>query len=208
MRKLGIVSRQPSACRQSGMTLMELMVAIFLLALGMAATLPLLSMAVLGNNRSKIDTQAVLISQLVLEETADAAKTNGTGSAAGSVVVTDCQNNQIVDAGGSPVTIYAYGCTASGGCGCPLKSGTANIDWTAGSSSCGGSYAYYSTCGGPHSAPVVYEVRWNIQPVNGLNDTEIVSVSARLKGSGAGQADTKMNQFTIPVTLHTLYGWR
>lgn len=207
MKRPGIVSKQPSAHRQSGMSLMELMVALLLLALGMAATLPLFTMALLGNNRSKIDTQAVLISQVVLEETADAAKTNGTGATAGSVTVMDCRGNQIVDAGGAPVTIYAYGCTNAAGCGCPLKSGTSDIDWTASQSSCAGSYAYYSSCGDTPESRAVYEVRWNIKPVNGLSDSEIVSVSSRLKGSEAGSNNFRLTEFTIPVTLHTLYGW-
>ena len=186
--------------RQTGMSLIELMFALVILVLAMAATLPLFVIAVAGNNRSKIDTQAVLVTQMFLEEISDASKSSGNGN----VVVNSCDGSQVVDGGGNPVTIAAFSCASPGGCGCPLSTAGRDIDWTKGTSSCtNGGYAYYTTCSGSSSA-VTYEVRWNFQPV--LTSGQLIAVSGRLKGSPAGTAAQRIPQFMIPITLHTLYG--
>ena len=188
----GFVRRQRN--RLAGMTLIEVMMAIAILAVGIAATLPFFAIAAAGNGRSKIDTQAVLVSQMFLEQISDI----GAGNAAGTAIIKDCPGNTVLSVSDSNIT----SCTdTTSGCGCPLNA-SKDIDWTSAASNCGTSIASYTSCGTP---ALQYEGRWNIRAASG---GELVSLSTRLKGSAAGTSAGAKNQlvFAMPVTLHTLFG--
>jgi prepilin-type N-terminal cleavage/methylation domain-containing protein len=53
--------------KQAGMTLVELMIAMVVLAVGMAGVLLMITSGIASNNRNRLDTGATNISQLVME---------------------------------------------------------------------------------------------------------------------------------------------
>src|SRR5690349_2718598 len=54
----------------SGMSMLELMIAMAVLAVGMTAVTALFHSAILTNNRAKVDTSATMLAQTVLEKIA------------------------------------------------------------------------------------------------------------------------------------------
>jgi prepilin-type N-terminal cleavage/methylation domain-containing protein len=191
------VKRYRPGSRQAGMSLIELVIALAILMVAMAGTLPMLTVAVAGNSRSKWDTQGVQVSQMFLEQISDVGASNGGGNRTFSI--TDCAGNSV------PVNVDI--CTATApGCGCPLDSVYKNIDWTQAQSTCTDAssnqyYAYYTTCGPTGSS--IYEVRWNVMQVAmKTSNYQMVSVSTRMKNSPT----TGTQLFSIPITLHAMYG--
>lgn len=165
---------------QTGMTLLELMIAMGVLAVGMGGVLVLFTGAISANNRNKVDTEAVLTSQIFLERISDA---NGT-----SFNVTDCQSNAIT------VTTVAGGAA--------LDAVNKNIDWTQAAGSVPSGYLQtYVSCAGLAGTQVTFEVRWNITSpaVTGLAGSKLISVSTRPKNSPTGGLFV-----AVPITLRTI----
>src|SRR5579863_4304062 len=70
---------------ESGLTLIELMIAMTVLAVGLAGIMAIVIAALYGNARNRTDTGATLISQMVIEQMADMS------SSANTVFqITDC----------------------------------------------------------------------------------------------------------------------
>src|SRR6266567_7798647 len=65
---------------QSGMTLIELMIASVVLIFGMLSIMGLLMLAIGNNGRSKIDSGATMLSQVVLEQVSAKLAGGGPGS--------------------------------------------------------------------------------------------------------------------------------
>src|SRR5579864_1632158 len=97
--------------RQKGMTLIELMLALFILAVGLAGGMILVSTAIASNNRNKLDTTATLISQTILERILQ----QGASSTA-VITLTDCLNN--------PLNINTTSGAAPAGAGSPTANGS------------------------------------------------------------------------------------
>src|SRR5919204_3920614 len=74
--------------QQSGFTLLELMIAMAIAAVGLLAVLGLFIIAIANNSRSKRDTTATLLSQSVLEQILQ----GGTNSLA-TITMSDCVGN-------------------------------------------------------------------------------------------------------------------
>src|SRR5665213_2352203 len=73
---------------QSGMTLVELMVAMVILAIGLGALTNLLVVAMASDNKNSKDTSATLLAQMVIEQiSAQHPNSNA------SILVTDCAGN-------------------------------------------------------------------------------------------------------------------
>ncbi len=95
----------------SGMSMIELMMAMTLLAVGMAGVMILITSSIASNNRNKQDTTATVLSQMMVERLA-AAGVNPTTT----FEITDCQSNTItVDPRGNTSGSFDYkGCSAAG----------------------------------------------------------------------------------------------
>jgi len=169
---------------ESGMTLIELMIASVVLIFGMLSIMGLLMLAIGNNGRSKIDSGATMLTQVVLEQVSAKLAGGGPGS------ITD---NSACGAGpGTKHTINEQpgGANLVGG----------KIDFTQSQGALvGGNYAMnYTDCN--NNVTMNYDVRWNIQSI-GANGTYLVTVGARPKSFKAGRFT-----FAIPVSMRAYVG--
>lgn len=142
---------------QSGITLIELMIASFVLTFGMLALIGLLMVAIGNNGRSKVDTTATMLNQSVIEQISAVLENGGPGS------ITDCAGNTW------DIDTSIGGANLSG----------STIDFTQASPPAG-FYMNYVECSG--TIKNIYDVRWNVQNVTS-GGTYLVTVGAKPKGS-------------------------
>ena len=180
---------------QAGMTLVELMVALSILAVGMGALSNLLVVAIETDNRNSKDTSATLLAQMVVEQISAQLPSLST-----AVSVTDCQ--------GTAWSIATAG-AASPGAGANLvtsqtAAGYGGIDQTQAYSNITAGYAMkYVDCGGVGNTgvPTTYDVRWNVITID-ANYTRLVTASAReVNAQGLGGI-----RFALPVNLRGVSG--
>ncbi|MBZ5642087.1 MAG: hypothetical protein LAO19_04955 [Acidobacteriia bacterium] len=178
------------------MTLVELMIAMFILAVGLGGIANVLVVAMASNNKNSKDTSATLLAQMVIEQIS-AQHPNSTAA----ITVTDCQGNAwtIATAGGaSPNGAGATLVTSS------YSSGYGGINQTQAYSAITANYAMkYVDCGGAGNTgiPTTYDVRWNVMTIN-TNYTRMVTASARpLNANRLGGLN-----FAMPVTLRAVTG--
>ena len=188
------------------MTLIELMIAMTVMAIGLPACMLMILVGIQTNARSKTDTAATVLDQEVIEKFSTLQQYP------------------------KPVTVNIYDCALSGGnanqhsaslgqapapgAGAttytatpPMGSGAqiGDIDWTAApptmaTATTAGYAMQYQTCSGD-----IYEVRWNIMDV----DTKIslLTVSARQRAAiqaDAGGGQNRAILYAKPVTLRTM----
>ncbi len=166
-----------------GFSLVELMVAMAVLAVGLLGGITVIAVATANDGRSKLHTNAVTIAQNTMEKIL-AIPESAVGPAA-ETKMNDCTGN--------PSTIE----TAQGGSdlipdGEPFAG---SINFSKDSVlTYSMKYAMCST-----GTSVVYDVRWNIS-AGPTPSTQVVTVSVKpIATAGAGQ-------FTLPYTLHQLRG--
>jgi len=181
---------QTSRCKnrnpEAGMTLIELMIASVVLIFGMLSIMGLLMLAIGNNGRSKIDSTATMLTQVVVEQVSAKLAGGGPGSITDNA---NCNNT------GTTWTINDN--SVPGGSGANLVGG--KIDFTqAQGPLVANNYAMnYIECA--NNVPMDYDVRWNITP-HGTN-TYLVTVGARPKSFKAGRFT-----FAIPVTMRAYVG--
>ena len=142
---------------QSGITLIELMIASFVLTFGMLSLVGLLMVAIGNNGRSKVDTTATMLNQAVIEQMSAVLENGGPGT------ITDCANNNwVID-------------TSIGGAN--LNGST--IDFTQAAPPAGYSMNYVECNGNVQNT---YDVRWNVQNVT-AGGTYLVTVGAKPRGN-------------------------
>jgi prepilin-type N-terminal cleavage/methylation domain-containing protein len=167
--------------QQSGFTLLELMIAMAIAAVGLLAVLGLFIIAIANNSRSKRDTTATLLSQSVLEQILQ----GGTNSLA-TITMSDCVGNTW--------TVNINGGTGTGA-GASVDS-AGNIDFSAAAPS--NNYAMtYAVCRA-NGQVYLYDVRWNILDLDVSGPTiytRLARVSARPIGTN------RSNAFVLPITL-------
>jgi type IV pilus modification protein PilV len=183
--------------RQTGMTMLELLIAMTVLAVGMLGATGMILAGVQSNSRNKNDTTAIVLDQEILEQFA----TYKNYPTSGFVVINDCATGTAaqheasvvgVTGGSAGATTYTTGSA-------PLPSNVGDIDWTAAApplaTSASAGYAMdYTTCNGD-----LYEVRWNITEIN----TQLSELTVSSRQTAA--ANTKSSiLFAIPTSLHTL----
>ena len=167
-----------------GFSLIELMIAMAVLAVGILGGIVVIAVATANDGRSRLHTTAAALAQSTMERIiAIPAKATGT---AAQVKITDCAGN--------PFTIE----TARGGS--PLITTGAfagSIDFTQPPQP---NYSMnYVVCSGGANVP--YDVRWSID-AGPTPSTQVVTVSAKpavTKGAAAAQ-------FTLPSTLRQTRG--
>lgn len=181
---------------QSGMTLVELLIAMTILAIGLGGITNLMVVALATDNRNSKDTSATLLAQMVIEQISAQHPNSST-----SITTTDCAGNTwtIATAGGaSPNGTGAALVTTS------TTSGYGGIDQTQAYSAVPANYSMkYVDCGGVGNTgiPTTYDVRWNVMTVDS-NYTRMVTASARpLNASPLGG-----EMFALPVTLRAVIG--
>jgi len=185
----GISFHNSKVCRrESGMSMIELIMAITLLAVGMAGVMILVSRAIASNNRNKLDTNATVLSQMMMERLIFA------GVKANSVfTITDCQSNNL--------TVDPTGNTS--GLGAALTGNS--IDFSTAPNPTSGYSINYQSCG---ANAATYNIRWHIKVLQGTDTdpfTKEIIVSARQVGA-AGTGSTQLKFFAPPVTLRTVIG--
>lgn len=178
----------------SGFSLVELMIAITVLAIGMAGLAVLFSTAIMNNSRSKGDTSGTMLAQTVLEKIAAQP-----ANAPATFTLTDCNPS-----GGTNWTIATAG-TASPGSGATINTSTNGIDFTQAYSAVPANYKMQFVACGSGGRQTPYEVRWNIQTISA--NTRLITVAARplAAASSAGSANQAL-LFALPVTLRTIGG--
>jgi prepilin-type N-terminal cleavage/methylation domain-containing protein len=199
----GMTGRKAVPHKQAGFTLLEVLIAATILAVGMAGVLPLFLAAISNNNRSRGDTQGTLVSQLFLEQIAALSVTplgpTCTSDCSPAVSITDCAATP------NTISISTNDPTDGSGTGANLD-GSGNVDWTQQHSSVPSGYTgYYTSCG---SGQITYEVRWNVKYfafLNGVsgnpNPVKLINVSAKPLSTVAGTV-----YFATPTTLRAISG--
>ncbi len=176
------------------MSLLELMISMFILAVGMVGVLAVILASMTNNSRNKSDTGATFTAQLVLEQI-------GAAGTATTLSMTDC-------AGGSH-TLTLGASTASTGSGAtlyttataPFTSQVNSIDWTQSASSVPSGYQMYWTTCDANGIKQTFDVRWNIVSLTALSgQSTMVTVGARPKAAQT----TEIRRFATPATLRLL----
>jgi prepilin-type N-terminal cleavage/methylation domain-containing protein len=204
-------------CRRStygagGFTLIELMIAISVLAIGMLGAMALMLMGMQTNSASKTDTTATVLDQEIIE----LYSTLKTYPLPGTVNIYDCalagSNYHEADLGkavspGAGATLYTAA-TA------PTTAQIGDVNWTLpvgtlATTTVPGYAMEYQTCSGD-----IYEVRWNVTdltpaapPAGSNGRLTLLTVSARPKSAvNATRAGAQNSAvlFAFPVTLHSM----
>jgi prepilin-type N-terminal cleavage/methylation domain-containing protein len=161
---------------ERGMTLIELMIAMVVLLVGVVGSMALIAYAIGGNGRSKQQSNATVVAQMLSEKISSQKASTST-----DLSVSDCT--------GTANVVH----TSVGG-GALTSSG--DVDFT--QAAVAGFQMYYTDCG-TSSRQMIYDVRWTITQPTAY--TKLVVVSAKMKGAGT---DSKI--FSLPVTIRTLVG--
>src|SRR6267378_838072 len=177
---------------ESGMTLLELLVAMTVLTVGMLGSMIMILVGIQSNTRNKTDNSAVILDQEILEMFA----TLKNYPKPGFVTINDCAlsvgnanaHNASLAQGPGPTGAGAVLYTAATA---PLPAQVGDIDWTQptptlATSTTQGYAMRYQTCNGD-----IYEVRWNILEVgpNPNSRISLLTVSSRqlaAQGSNIG----------------------
>lgn len=205
LKHRSVSARRRAKLRQRGMSMIELLLAMTVLAVGLLGCMIMILAGIQSNSRNKNDSAAVVLDQEILEMFA----TYKFYPTQGYVVVNDC--------GTTAASVHwanvVQGTVAVGGAGArlytaasaPLPSMAGDIDWTQaapvfGTNGTAGYAMNYQTCNGD-----TYEVRWNVMEVNpnasGVAALSLLTVSARQTAAANARNATL---FAVPTSLHTL----
>ena len=174
--------------RQRGMSMIELLIAMTVLAIGVSGILAMVLLAIASNGRTKGDSTATMLAQMVIEQ-AEAVPSNGVVSGvAGNVnqaTVFDCT-------GAARVIRLTPG-------GANLLANGA-IDWTQAPGAVQAGYQMNfaaclpnNTAGVPQSA--AYDVRWNIRNVGPAAPTRRLSHPTSSTKRGSSRSEAKSSSF-------------
>ena len=178
---------------ERGISLVELVIAITVLAIGMAGLAVLFSTAIMNNSRSKGDTSGTMLTQTVLEKIAAQP-----ANLAANLTAADCNS------AGATVWPIATTGAASPGAGATIDVNTGAIDFTQAYAAVPANYKMqYVTCGAG-GTQTTYEVRWNIQTITA--NTRLITVSARPLAAAAAGNQNQALLFAPPITLRTIGG--
>ena len=184
---------------KAGMTLLELVIAMAVLATGLGALSTLFISAALSNNKNSRNTTATLLAQLVLDQIA-AQSPNSTAT----IYLTDCVGNQwaIATTGGAApagagalldttATDYNYGGINPSQTYSAIPPATSTVP---------GYAMQYVDCGAA-GAQSTYDVRWNV--INMDTYTRLITVSARQTSSSTQLGGAI---YAMPITLRGIGG--
>lgn len=189
------------------MSLIEVMMAALILAVGLAGIAILFTTAAASAKGTRLDTNATLVAKLVMEQIAAVDPVSGT------------KTIQIVDCAGTTHTINVVSAAYPGnGATVNTTSGSlyyGGIDFVneAYSTPAANNYAMkYQDCGTSNSNTttnnVSYDVRWNVMTFgtdsSGNVTSRVITVAAKQYGLGGGQLGR--SYFMMPVNLRSVEG--
>jgi len=161
------------------MTLIELMIAMLVLAVGIMAAMGLIVRAIGGDAWSKQLSNNTVLAQTVVERIMAVPAQNTT-----PLTITDCANN---------VSTVA---TSAGGAS--LNS-NGEVDFTQGAVT---NYQMYYTDCDTNGHQATYDIRWNVQAiVNSSGNVKLLTVSTKLKNAGSSPI-----LFAPEATVRTIVG--
>jgi prepilin-type N-terminal cleavage/methylation domain-containing protein len=164
---------------QDGLTIIELLIAMVVLAVGILGSMSLVIMAINGNFRSKQQSNSTALAQMVTEKIMSIpAYTNPT------LIITDCKG-----------TNFSIATAAGGG----TLNSSGDMDYT--QAKVGNYNMAYTDCG-TANRQMTYDVRWRITTINTY--TKLLTVSARLSAV-LGGATTGAVSGPV-VTIKTIVG--
>ena len=187
---------------QSGMGIIELMIAMSVLLVGMLGSMVLLIAGMQADTRSRNDTSAVVLDQEILEKFATLKNYPKTGTAS----IYDCALTganlhlaSLAQAGNPGAGAALYTATTA-----PTASQVGDVDWTqptpALATAAAAGYAMqYRTCNND-----LYEVRWNVMEVSPNPSSRISLLTVSSRQVNSGQGGRKGMLFAPPTTLRTL----
>lgn len=186
-----IFKRKP----QLGVTLIELMIAMLMLAAGLGALMVLFLGCMATDTLNGKDTTATLLAQKVIEELT-AQNTNSTVA----LNLTDCVGNawQIPSTQGAPGPT-GQGATLVTNAASPYYGG---IDFTQSLAAVPNGFSMQYVDCSPNGQQTTYDVRWNVMTIT-ANSTRLITSSARRVGTN-GQGGGLY--FAVPVTLRAIGG--
>ncbi|MCU1270148.1 MAG: hypothetical protein JWN74_1442 [Acidobacteriaceae bacterium] len=169
---------------QDGLTIIELMIAMVVLAVGILASMSLVIMAITGDARSKQQSNSVALAQMVTEKIM-------------SIPAYTSPTLTLIDCTGTSYNVSTTGSAigSSTGSGAPLTS-SGDVDYT--QATVANYYMPYTDCG-TANRQMTYDVRWNIKGLTPY--TKLLTVSSRLKNIGSGGS-----MFAPVVTITTVIG--
>jgi type II secretory pathway pseudopilin PulG len=182
--------------KQSGMSLIELMLACFVLVVGMLGSLAMITMAIATNGRNKFDTTGTMLAQMVIEQ----INTLPTNTNTAAITLNDCVT------AAHPVATAHVVSVVGGNVGAPtgaalVPDNDANsyrrpgdIDFLEANPPAGYSMRWHS-CG-----DLDFDVRWNVTQIT--ERSRLITVSARQIAFSRNNA----NLYASPVTLRTISG--
>jgi len=178
---------------ESGMSMIELMIAMVVLAVGLGALSSLFVLASGTNNKNSRGTSAALLTNMMIEQiSAQSANSSA------NITVTDCQGTQWV--------VATAGAPGPNGAGASLVTNPASqyyggIDPAQDFATVTAGYGMrYADCA-VNGRQALYDVRWNVVTIDPF--TRLITVTGR-QVSPAGQLGNKL--FALPVTLRTIGG--
>ena len=178
--RVNLIRRGKELRGDSGVTMVELMIAGVVMVVGFLGLMILITTAIATNNRNKMDTNATLVAQMVFEEIRSDIATGA------SPTLTDCGGTTWTIGVGSNTIGSTTGATLSG----------ANIDFTAATVT---NYSMlYKVCTA-NGGQATYDVRWNVQTLT--SGASLITVGSKSRG-----ASSDLKYFALPVTLRGIAG--
>lgn len=176
--------------------LLELLIAIVVLAIGMGGLLVLLVSAASTNNRSGNDTSSTMIAEHIIEQISSQP-----ANSSAALSIQDCAlttwNVSTAGAANGSGTSGSYG-----GDGAKLTS-EGIVDWTQDYANVPAGYALKYVACGAGGRQITYDVRWNVIALNSTNNSSrMIIVSAR----PATATEVGGLRYIIPANLRTIGG--
>ncbi|MCU1242414.1 MAG: hypothetical protein JWO71_3140 [Candidatus Acidoferrum typicum] len=166
---------------QRGMSLLELVIAMFVLTVGIGGCAVVIPIAIGRNFANRQQGNSTVMAQMVLEKIMSVPAATAT-----TLTITDCAPSaHNVNTGGSGGAGSGSSLLASGGVDFS-QAQVANYSMN------------YTTCG-TNGRQTVYDVRWNIQTPSSF--VKLVTVSVKFKSSTGNAA-----MFSAPVTISSMAG--
>jgi Tfp pilus assembly protein PilV len=181
--ELKMQKMQNKKSKQRGSSLIEMLIACLVLIVGVAGVVTLIPIAIGANSRNRQQSNSTVIAQMVMEKILSVP--------AGTAIVltiNDCVPNTY--------NINTAGSTGAGSGATLLASGDVNFNVAAPA----GYSMLYTACG-PTGGQSVYDVRWNIQQPTTPTFVKMITVSAKLRGSG-----NDLKYFSLPVSIRSTAG--